>query len=299
MTASIETPVMYLTARAGRQEATGRAAQDEASQSAADKGTRIYVDAVSKILWRIADGMAVNDDLAGQSTGRSQELFAYPQQVPPILLFQGTARPDSGMHEHVVPFGMAEHAAAQEVDMVARHRRPQSLPELGGGSGAGRQSPDRHSIGKQGFQATIGQPGHPVALLVQELEHGVLVVSHQEDAREIRPCRAKQRIDDATAFGAAIDVVAEEYELTLPVCRMPLGVGGDLRQQGRQQVQPAMDVADGIDRQPVRDTCRRRLRRPATEPAFKHDGRPTLGTFAERCLGWARMPSVHAFLPAF
>jgi hypothetical protein len=52
---------------------------------------------------------------------------------------------------------------------------------------------------------------------------------------------------------APVDIVAEEYQPALPVFRVLSGIVGYLRQQLGDQVEPAMNVADGVDSEPGRN----------------------------------------------
>src|SRR5690242_12088132 len=102
----------------GRDEPAVPAPQDEASQPSAGKGAGIDVDAMRPVLRKIANRVAMDDHLLRQRHPAAQEFVPDPQQVGWHLLVERHARPNTRMHEQIVPHALIEGAAAQEFDVT-------------------------------------------------------------------------------------------------------------------------------------------------------------------------------------
>ena len=73
------------------------------------------------------------------------------------------------------------------------------------------------------------------------------MVAHQADGREAQQRIVQQAFNDAPAVRSAIDIIADEDERACDVLGMALGVLDDERQCLLQQIEPTVDVADGVD----------------------------------------------------
>src|SRR3954463_9786316 len=97
--------------------------------------------------------------------------------------------------------------------------------------------------GGHGLVAAIHDPQIDLALIPVGLEHQVLVIAFQaHDGVRLARLQPANGRDHARAIGASIDVVAEEHDRAIASRAMLF----DLGQQGRQQVEAAVDVADGV-----------------------------------------------------
>ena len=82
----------------------------------------------------------------------------------------------------------------------------------------------------------------------QEIEHDRLVIALEEMGVEASRQRAKQQLHHAPAVRPAIDVVADEDEASPPHADAFRRIGRDLREQRGEQVRPAVNIADGVDK---------------------------------------------------
>ena len=89
-------------------------------------------------------------------------------------------------------------------------------------------------------------------------EH-LLVIAHQEAGVHSRRRRRHQPLDDAARIGAPVDEVAEEDISGARAAAPGAVVGGDAREQSVEQIEPAVNVADRIDADPVRHLVGARL----------------------------------------
>ena len=82
---------------------------------------------------------------------------------------------------------------------------------------------------------------------VEKAQQRILVVAQQPDGREARQRIVEQTFDDAPAVRPTIDVVANEDQRARDILGMTLGIPGDERQYLLQEIEPTVDVADGVD----------------------------------------------------
>ena len=134
--------------------------------------------------------------------------------------------------------------------MGLRHRPGQRTAQLGGPLRRIRIALERHAIGQQRLQPAVGQPVQPVAALVEEVEHRLLVVAQQPHCSKwVKPGSGSlsSRSTTPRLRRAAVDVVAQEDQAALGVLGMLRRLGGNAAEQHLEQVGPAVDIADGVD----------------------------------------------------
>lgn len=137
---------------------------------------------------------------------------------------------------------MAQGEPVQELPVplrdAARQRRP----------GDRRQILDQpgHAIAPQGLHAAIHEPDARHRLARQEPQHHVLVIALEVHALEAVEPGLRQMLDHALQIGAAIDVVAEIDDHSSRGPRAG-GVGPYFIVEAEQQIEPTVNIADGID----------------------------------------------------
>src|SRR6185437_2646828 len=94
--------------------------------------------------------------------------------------------------------------------------------------------------------AAIEQPGRADRGVLEEAQHALLVVPLEINALEAGQLVVEQELDHRPRFVAAIDIVAEiDHHVARRLA--PVGILMDEAAKPVQQVDAAMDVADGID----------------------------------------------------
>ena len=91
-------------------------------------GPRVDADAVRPFLDLRRDGVAVDDD-EPMIRIVEKETVPDPPQIGLPLLFESDSRPDSGMHEQIVPEPERIDERFEEGDMFGRNRPPESDAE--------------------------------------------------------------------------------------------------------------------------------------------------------------------------
>ena len=82
--------------------------------------------------------------------------------------------------------------------------------------------------------------------LLEKIQHGLFVITHQEDSFDVGPRRRlDQQIDSFTRVFATFDGGSHEDNLRGDL--IGLRIIDDAVEQARQQVMPTMHVTDGID----------------------------------------------------
>ena len=113
-----------------------------------------------------------------------------------------------------------------------------------------RQQTGFHLIGEQGGDASDRPPVLQTAFAIDEVQEELLVVAPQEDRLGV--ARALNQVgDDAGTAGASINVVPQ-IDLGDPGGGWRLLVFVDLAMGFLQKIEAPMDVADRIDRAPLR-----------------------------------------------
>jgi hypothetical protein len=88
--------------------------------------------------------------------------------------------------------------------------------------------------------------------LLEEIEHDRLVIALEEMCVEPSRQPGEQEIDHLSAVRSSVDVVAEENKGP-PLCPLPSRhIRSDLGQQRREQVGPAVNIANGVNKLALR-----------------------------------------------
>ena len=104
----------------------------------------------------------------------------------------------------------------------------------------------------EGGIGAVGEPLREIRRVLEEIEHDRLVIALEE--MRVEPSRqpGEQEIDHLSAVRPPVDVVAEENKGP-PLCSFPSRhIRSDLSEQRREQVGPAVNVANGVNKLALR-----------------------------------------------
>ena len=173
-----------------------------------------------------------------------QERIADPAQVGLALERQIDQRPDAGVDEQIVPEPHRIGKASQKFFMGRRECRAQ-LGQCGGFADA--VEPDRiEAIAAQAFAAAELEPmPHQPALPGEQAQQHFLMIAGDERGLDARAGVGAQALDNLVRGRTAVDQVAEKDEQRAGWPARII-IAFDIGQQAVEQVDAAVDVADGI-----------------------------------------------------
>ena len=173
-----------------------------------------------------------------------QERIADPAQVGLALERQIDQRSDAGVDEQIVAEPHRVGKAGQEFPMGGRERRVQ-LGQRGGFAEAVER--DRiEPVAAQALAAAELEPmPHQPALPGEQAQQHFLVIAGDERGLDARAGVGAQALDNLVRGRAAVDQVAEKDEQRAGWPARVI-IAFDIGQQAVEQVDAAVDVADGI-----------------------------------------------------
>ena len=175
-----------------------------------------------------------------------QEFPADPKEVLPALTFEPDARPHPGMAKEVISASPGQREAAQPV----HHVRANLLLK--------RETPllRRKAHERTGIEAIAAQGGVSAAFEPEPLRLGVtiragekhllVIAAKNHDPAPIVPLHQLDQFEHLPRVRPAIDEIAQKDD----PCRASAArsdVGFQLPQQLLQEIEPPVDVADGVD----------------------------------------------------
>lgn len=143
------------------------------------------------------------------------------------------------MDEQIAAFGVRQLQAAHEGDMRRRNCLGEPPPR-------GFEIRSAHAVARQRVEPAIGAPMRPNLGAFEELKKVVLVITHEVDVFKSGERLIQQQVDHTARVRTAIDIIAEIDDDS--AARSSLGgVRGDEHMQPRQQIEPPVHVADGVN----------------------------------------------------
>lgn len=187
----------------------------------------------------------MNDDATVIGVGL-QEFIPDPDQVVLPLAFELDARADARMDEEVTAFPVPKAKALEKSEMTIWQHAPEFR--------LGRREPHMpdhprircDAIAPQGFAAAETHPGLTDPDVVQEPEHGVLVIAEEMHRLVDRKRMIQQMVDDTARVRPAVDIVAEVNQGG-PRRRSSIQIIGNPGLERDQQIKAPVDVPDGVD----------------------------------------------------
>jgi len=150
---------------------------------------------------------------------RIQKIPPDPEKIPLIMIFQGNSRPQAGMNKDERFLLIIKLKVLKKLEVLGNH--PYSSLGL---------------VTLQGFPAAVGHIKEHILSLKVIKQHSFMVPLQKNRCR-VAVAKFEEKIENSTAIGSAIDIVAEKYK---PVVVLGLDPGN----QTSELFQAAVNIPD-------------------------------------------------------
>src|SRR5207249_1883035 len=170
-----------------------------------------------------------------------EKLVANPDEIIGVLVFEGNAGADAGVHEQKISAAVTVVQALQEQFVGPREYREKASAQLSGGFAVARMN----AVGGQCLKRAQLLPMGKKALVSKKAFHQGFVIAAQAH-RAIFDDTDSERVDDGFRIRSAVDVIAQ-INLDSVLNRPAPDIVIDTCDNLHQEIGAAVDIADGID----------------------------------------------------
>src|ERR1043165_1899629 len=189
--------------------------------------------------------MTVHDHASVESISCIQEGLANPELIGFRLAIQPDAGPQAGMNKIIIPTFVAASQRTQEFVMVRGQRFHKSVTNVEGRSRGRLKQSLVDPIARQRLYAAKAPPIVPQIGFLNEIQHNLFMIALETDRLEARYAGGNV-LDDATAIGSAVDIIADKKQKAVRrFATASFCVNG--AHQLPQKLHVTMDIADRID----------------------------------------------------